>query len=160
MVLALCAAEAAIAAESASSEDRAFLAWDVQVEIQQQDMGRLAARRALTAEVRDLGNHLAERHLQTEERLRYVAKQLGVTLSDKLSATHLRVQSRYKAIPSASFDKAFVRHEVGDYQYFLTKFERVATAGGPAVSAFAKGEIPSLKEDQGRIVALMHEQNK
>lgn len=138
-----------------SNADRAFLAWDIQIEIQQQDMGRLTARRALTQEVRDLGNHLVERHQQAQQRLQAVANQLGMALSDKLSEPHLRVQRHYAAIPSAGFDPAFVRHEAGDYRYFLTHFEAAAKSDGSVVRAYAAREIPRLREDQSRIIALM-----
>lgn len=138
-----------------SGADREFLAWDMQIEVQQQDMGRIAAQRALTREVRDLGEYLIERHQQAQRRLQEVAHRLGVTLSDTLSATHRRVQRHYAAVPRASFDKAFVRHEVGDYRYFLTHFEAAAQSGDAAVRAYATGEIPRLKEDQSRIAGLM-----
>jgi putative membrane protein len=159
VTLALGAPCGAMTAESPTSGARAFLAWDMQIEIQQQDMGRLAARRGLTQEVRDLGNYLIERHQQAQQRLQEVANQLGVTLSDKLSATHLQVQRHYTAISSTSFDKAFIHHEVGDYRYFLTHFEPTATSAIAPVRAYARSEIPLLREDQSKIVALMHRQD-
>ena len=45
-----------------SEADRAFLAWDIQIEIQQQDMGRLGERRGQTAPTPEF---LAMRHLRT-----------------------------------------------------------------------------------------------
>jgi predicted outer membrane protein len=134
--------------------DRAFLAWAVQIEIQQQDMGRIAERRAQAAAVREFGGYLVLRHRQGQLRLEIVANHLGVALSSKLSATHLRVQSRFRSIPSASFDKAFIRHEVGDYRYFLQHFETASRTGGPLVRQYATSEVENLKEDQAKIAAL------
>ena len=84
--------------------DRAFLAWAVQIEIQQQDMGRIAERRAQTAAVREFGGYLVQRHQQAQQRLETVASRLGAAPSSKLSATHLRVQSHFRSIPPGSFD--------------------------------------------------------
>lgn len=149
---------AAVGAGSPSNADRAFLAWDIQIELQQQDMGRLAARRALTKEVRDLGNYLLERHQQAQDRLQQLARQLGIALSDRLSETHLRVQRRYAAISDALFDKAFVRHEVGDYRYFLARFEAAARSGSAPIRDYAAREIPQLEADQARVADLMRRQ--
>ena len=109
---------AASPAQAQSDADRAFLAWAVQIEIQQQDMGRIAERRAQNDEVRNLGVYLVQRHQQAQQRLENVANQLGEVLSNKLSATHLRVQSRFRSIAEASFDGAFIHHEIGDYRSF------------------------------------------
>ena len=133
--------------------DRAFLAWAVQIEIQQQDMGRIAERRAQAAAIREFGDYLVQRHQQAQQRLEIVASRLGAALSSKLSATHLRVQSRFRSIPSASFDKAFLRHEIGDYRYFLQHFGTPRT-GGSLVRQYATSEIANLREDQAKIAAL------
>lgn len=53
-------------ANSQSRSDRAFLEWAIQIEIQQQDMGRIAERRAQTPAARELGTYLLERHIQAE----------------------------------------------------------------------------------------------
>jgi putative membrane protein len=137
-----------------SNADRAFLAWAVQTEIQQQDMGRIAERRAQTTRVRDLGDYLVQRHQQAQRRLENVANQLGEALSNKLSATHLRVQSRFRSIAAASFDGAFIDHEIGDYRYFLRNFEAAARTGSPPVRQFAASEIENLRQDQTKIMGL------
>lgn len=146
----------ATATERATDADRAFLAWDIQIEIQQQDMGHLAEKRARTPQVRDLGSYLVERHQQMQQRLQHVANQLGVVLSHKLSELHLRIQRHYAAIPATSFDQAFVRHEIGDYHYFLSNLEAAAASGTGLVKTYAASEIPQLKQDQSKIIALPH----
>jgi putative membrane protein len=141
-------------AQTPSNTDRAFLSWAIQIEIQQQDMGRIAVRRAQTPAVRGLGNYLIERHRQAQQRLQAVAAQLRAPLSDKLSAAHMRVQARYASISSVSFDAAFVRHEAGDYRYFLAHFEAAANSGSGPVRDYATKEISHLKEDESKITAL------
>ncbi len=143
-------------AQAQSATDRAFLARAVQIEIQQQDMGRIAERRAQTAAVRELGGYLVQRHRLAEQRLQNVANLLGEALSNTLSATHLRVQNRFRSIPEASFDGAFIAHEFGDYRYFLQHFEAART-GGPLVRQYAASEIVNLKEDQAKILSVAAE---
>ena len=134
--------------------DRAFLAWAVQIEIQQQDMGRIAERRAQTAAVREFGGYLVQRHQQAQQRLETVASRLGAAPSSKLSATHLRVQSHFRSIPPGSFDRAFIGHEIGDYRYFLQHFEAASRTDGALVRQYATSEIVNLREDQAKIMAL------
>lgn len=134
--------------------DRAFLASAVQIEIQQQDMGRIAERRAQTAAVREFGGYLVQRHQQAQQRLETVASRLGAAPSSKLSATHLRVQSHFRSILSGSFDRAFIGHEIGDYRYFLQHFEAASRTGGALVRQYATSEIVNLTEDQAKIMAL------
>jgi putative membrane protein len=147
--------QAVEAAALPSQADRAFLAWDIQIEIQQQDMGRLAEKRGQTAEVRTLGTYLIDRHQQAQQRLQGIADRLKVTLSTRLSPTHLRVQQRYASISDATFDKAFVRHEVGDYRYFLSHFEAASQTQNQIVHDYCAGEIPRLTDGQTKIVTLM-----
>ena len=143
--------------QAQSNADRAFLAWAIQIEIQQQDMGRIAERRARTAQIRELGGYLVQRHRLAQQRLENVANQLGEAPSNALSATHLRVQSRFRSISESSFDSAFIRHEIGDYRYFLRHFGEAARTGGPLIRQYAMSEIVSLKEDQAKIMSLAAE---
>jgi hypothetical protein len=59
-----------MAAGGPSPAGRVFLAWDAQIEIQQQDMAHLAERRGQSAGVRDLGAYLVARHTETQQQLR------------------------------------------------------------------------------------------
>ena len=145
---------AVVRAQAQNNEGGAFLAWAIQIEIQQQDIGGIAARRAEASVVRGLGDYLIERHREYQQRLQEVAKQLNVPLSDKLSATHLQVQRRFSSIGRAAFDKAFIHHEVADYRYFLTHFEAAANSGDALIQEYARSELPRLKEDQSRIAAV------
>jgi hypothetical protein len=140
--------------QAQSNADRAFLAWAVQIETQQQDMGRIAERRAQNHKVRNLGGYLVQRHRQAQQRLENVANQLREVLSNKLSATHLRVQSRFRSIAATSFDSAFIDHEIGDYRYFLQHFEAAVRTGSPPIRQYAASETVNLKEDQAKIIAL------
>ncbi|MDX8492509.1 DUF4142 domain-containing protein [Mesorhizobium sp. VK22B] len=144
-------------AYSQSRSDRTFLEWAIQIEIQQQDMGRIAQRRAQTPAVRELGTYLLERHRQAESRLRQISSRLGVELSNRLSATHLRVQRRFTSIPSANFDRGFIRHEVGDYRYFIVHFEAAAASRNSSIRQYATNELTSLRQDQTRILTLAHQ---
>ena len=146
---------AAATAEPLSAADRAFLAWDIQIEIQQQDMGHIAESRAQTTDVRALGTYLGDRHRRTQQRLQQLAEQLTVTLSNDLSLTHLQIQQRYAAISEAAFDKAFVRHEVGDYRYFLSHFKAALHTRNQPIHDYCANEITRLKEDQAKIAAIM-----
>jgi predicted outer membrane protein len=144
-------------AYSQSNSDRAFLEWAIQIEIQQQDMGRIAERRAQIPAVRELGTYLLERHRQAESRLRQIASRLGVALSNRLSTMHLKVQRRFTSIPSANFDRGFIRHEIGDYRYFIAHFEAAAASSNPSIRQYAANELASLRQDQTRILTLAHQ---
>lgn len=139
---------------SQARSDHTFLVWAYQIEIQQQDMGRIAERRAQTPAVRELGTYLIDSHRRAESRLKQIAARLGFTLSNKLSATHLGVQRRFKSIPGASFDRAFIRHEIGDYSYFITHFEAAAASHNRTIRQYATNELASLREGQTRILVL------
>lgn len=155
IALAVVSLSIARAAAPVSPIDRAFLAWDIQIEIQQQDMGRLAERRAKTEAVRDLGAMLVQRHGRAQQQLTQVAAQLGVPLSTTLSEVHLRIQRRFATIARSSFDKAFTHHEIDDYRYFLAHFEPEARTRNLALRTYCTAQIAQLKQDQARIVALM-----
>ena len=153
--LTLVSSQSVEAAGPLSQADRAFLAWDIQIEIQQQDMGRLAETRGQRAEVRTLGTYLVDQHQHARQRLQGIADRLKVALSTRLSPTHLRVQQRYASISDATFDKAFVRHEIGDYRYFLSHFEAASQTQNQIIHDYCAGEISKLKQGQTKILTLM-----
>jgi predicted outer membrane protein len=157
LALAGCLLAGKVIAGGPSPADRAFLGWDAQIEIQQQDMGHLAERRGQSTAVRDLGTYLVARHTETQQRLRQLAVALGVTLSDHLSEVHLRVQRHYAAIPETEFDRGFIHHEIGDYQYFLRYFDAARTSTDPMIRAFAAEQVPRLQEDQAKIEQLQNQ---
>ena len=62
--------------------------------------------------------------------------------------------SHFRSIPSGSFDRAFIGHEIGDDRHFLQHFEAASRTGGALVRQYATSEIVNLREDQAKIMAL------
>jgi hypothetical protein len=63
-------------------------------------------------------------------------------------------KAAFVPIPGTSFDSAFLRHEIGDYRYFVQHFEAASRTSGLLVRQYATSEIANLREDQPKIAAL------
>ncbi|MEO6444290.1 MAG: DUF4142 domain-containing protein [Gemmatimonadaceae bacterium] len=84
------------------------------------ETGELAAQRGSSKEVRDFGAMLARDHKQVRQLGRDLAAKLGVTptppADDASAKAHAAAMARLRALRGASFDRAFLDHEVAFHQ--------------------------------------------
>ena len=98
------------------------------------ETGALGARRARSAEVRELGQSFADAHTAVRQQGRDLAQKLGVTpalpAGDQGAAGHAATLARLKGLSGAEFDKAFLDHEIAFHQAVI---DAVTTTLLPAI---------------------------
>ncbi|HEY2823921.1 MAG TPA: DUF4142 domain-containing protein [Gemmatimonadales bacterium] len=87
------------------------------------ETGELAAKKGATKDVRDMGTQFAHDHTAVRQQGRDLAKRLGVKpvlpAGDKGAADQRAVMADLNAKTGATFDKAYVDHEVAFHQAVL-----------------------------------------
>jgi putative membrane protein len=118
-------------------------------------LGQVAQRQAGSDDVRQLGQRLIADHTRASETLRPLAAQGGVMLSQALDPQHQAAEQELSRLSGQAFDVAYLEHMIGDHARAIAMFERMAaTAGDPALRAWAEQQLPVLRQHQAATQSL------
>jgi putative membrane protein len=111
------------------------------------EMGRLAAQKGASDEVRQFGQRMVDDHTKANEQLMQVASSKGMTPPATLDAKHQAEMQRLSAMSGAQFDKEYVKMMVKDHKKDVSEFQKEASRGAdPDIKSFAATTLPTLQE--------------
>jgi putative membrane protein len=111
------------------------------------ELGRLAAERAASADVKAYGQRMVTDHGKANQQLMQVATSKGITLPKALPADMQRERDMFARLSGAEFDRMYMDHMVKDHKKDVSEFEKQAEKGtDPAVRTFAQQTLPTLRE--------------
>src|SRR4051812_35048280 len=96
--------------------DQSFLKEAAQGGMAEVQMGRLAAQKAQSQAVRQLGQKLVQDHSKANQELKLLASQKSVTLPSDIGTENETAISHLKGLEGTEFDQAFIKHAVEDHQ--------------------------------------------
>jgi len=106
-------------------------------------LGRMAAHRATSPEVRAYGRQLMQDHNQGLRQAAFVAQRLGVPTPAGPSAEARMEQAKLSVLVGRNFDREFVRYMIRDHQKDIADFQQQANGEGPT-ARFARQTLPTL----------------
>ena len=116
------------------------------------ELGRLAAEKGGSDEVKDFGNQMVKDHSKINDNLKEVAGKMNVTLPDKVSAKHHATIEKMAGMSGAAFDKAYVPAMVKDHEMDIAEFEKAdKTVKNPDLKKFIEDSIPMMKDHLEKI---------
>jgi putative membrane protein len=111
------------------------------------EMGRLAAQKGASDEVRQFGQRMVDDHTRANEELMRVASSKAMTPPTTLDAKHQAAMQKLSAMSGEKFDKEYVKMMVSDHKKDVGEFQKEASGGKDAdVKAFASSTLPTLQE--------------
>ncbi len=111
------------------------------------ELGRLAAQKGASDEVRQFGQRMVDDHSKANEELMRVASSKGMTPPTTLDAKHQAAMQKLSALSGEKFDKEYVKMMVGDHKKDVGEFQKEAGRGADAdIKAFASSTLPTLQE--------------
>lgn len=111
------------------------------------ELGRLAAERAASAEVKAFGQRMVTDHGKANQQLMQIASSKGMTLSKELPAEMKAERDKLAKLSGAEFDRMYMQHMVKDHRKDVSEFEKQAQKGtDPALRSFAQQTLPTLRE--------------
>jgi putative membrane protein len=111
------------------------------------EMGRLAAQKGASDEVRQFGQKMVDDHSKANEDLMQVASGKGWSLPTALDAKHQAEMQKMSALSGDAFDRAYVKMMVKDHKKDVAEFQKESTRGADAeVKSFATRTLPTLQE--------------
>jgi putative membrane protein len=111
------------------------------------EMGRLAAEKGASDEVRQFGQRMVDDHTKANQELMQVASSKGMTLPATLDPKHQADMQRISALSGDAFDKAYVKMMVKDHKKDVGEFQKESMRGAdPELKGFATRTLPTLQE--------------
>jgi putative membrane protein len=115
--------------------------------LEEVELGRLAAQKGASDEVRQFGQRMVDDHSKANEELTRVASSKGWTPPTALDAKHQAEVQKLSALSGDKFDKEYVKMMVSDHKKDVGEFQKEASGGKDAdVKAFASSTLPTLQE--------------
>lgn len=130
-----------------SAADRKFLQDAAAGAMLQAELGRMAAQKGTTEQVRQFGRRIADDQSQTAEQLKSIAQSKGVPLPDSLDTKHRKEVERLQKLSGVQFDQAYMKLMLEDHQRDIRDFRKTAQQGSdPNVKSFASSSLPRLHD--------------
>lgn len=122
--------------------------------IQEVNLGKLAAQKAADPRIRAFGNRMVTDHGKAETQLIALAKKKGYSLPANATSAVVEDPMLMKATP-AKFDKLYVHMMVPGHRSTVGLFQHYAIAGkDPDIKAFAQQMLPVIKSHLTEIKAI------
>ena len=111
------------------------------------ELGRIAAQKGASDEVRQFGQRMVDDHSKANEELTRVVSSKGMTPPAALDAKHQAEMQKMSALSGEKFDKEYVKMMVSDHKKDVAEFQKEASSGKDAdIKAFASSTLPTLQE--------------
>ena len=145
--LALAGPLAVHAADGIARADASFIKKAAAGGMAEVELGKLAQQRAGSDAVKQFGARMEKDHSAANEKLKSIAAAKGVELPAPDDKKVHKDMAKLQDKSGADFDKAYMKHMVGDHKKDVSTFEKEAKSGKDAdVKAFAAETLPTLKE--------------
>ncbi|HEX8188389.1 MAG TPA: DUF4142 domain-containing protein [Pyrinomonadaceae bacterium] len=111
------------------------------------EMGRLAAQKGASEDVRQFGQRMVDDHTKANEELMRIVSPKGMTPPAMLDAKHQAAMQKMSALSGEKFDREYAKMMVGDHKKTVGEFQKEAGRGAdPDLKAFAAAQLPALQE--------------
>ena len=130
-----------------SAADKSFVVQAAQGGIMEVELGKLAAGRAASAEVKQFAQRMVTDHSKANEKLMTLAKQKNLTIPEHAGDKHKPEIDRLSKLSGQEFDRAYMHLMVNDHKKDVQSFQQQATGGAnPQLREFAKVTLPTLQD--------------
>jgi putative membrane protein len=133
--------------DALTREDKEFLKNAAELGTTEVELGKLAAEKGGSEDIKKLGKKMAADHKKSNAELSKLAKNKKVDLKMESTAAQKQMISAFEKKTGAEFDKEFREHVAKDHKDAIKTFEDAAKdAKDPEVKAFAEKNLSTLKE--------------
>jgi putative membrane protein len=129
-------------AQTATSDDKAFVKDAIEGGNAEVELGQLAEQRAVNDDVKAFGKKMVDDHTQLGEQMKTVAGQIGVTPPKMIPPMDKALEVTLKMLSGDDFDQAYIKAMVKDHEQDLAAFKKETAQGSSpaAKSAAEQGE--------------------
>lgn len=118
-------------------------------------LGKMAAAKGASSEVRNFGKMMVSDHTKANEELMGIAKKNNISLPTGLDAEHQAKSDSLNKLSGKDFDKAYIKAMVDDHQRTLAIMNKQASGGQDVdFKAFAVKTAPIVKHHLDEIMKM------
>lgn len=140
-------AQSAMGTTKLSTSDKKFIEKAAEGGMAEVQLGKLAADKASSDEVKKFGQRMVDDHSKADDQLKQVATSKGVTLPTDLDKSTRREMDKLSKLSGADFDREYMKTMVSDHKKDVSEFKSEASkAKDPDVKQFASSTLPTLEE--------------
>lgn len=128
------------------SGDQEFFTAAAQANLQEVELGNLAAAKGSDAEVKKFGQQMIDDHSQANTKLMELARKKGVTLPTSTDDAKKQEASKLSGLSGADFDKKYAQMMVANHEKSIARYESTSKDAKDAdVKGFAEKTLPTLQ---------------
>jgi putative membrane protein len=142
-------AKAAAPATSAtlSSSERKFIEEAAQGGVAEVELGKLAAQKGSSAEIKQFGQRMVDDHSKANDKLQQLASRKGVTVPNDMDAASKREYDKLQKLSGSGFDQEYIKTMVQDHQKDVKDFQKEQKSAKDAdLKTFVTTTLPTLEE--------------
>jgi putative membrane protein len=130
-------------------DDRAFVMEAGLGGLAEVELGRLAAQKGQSADVKKFGQRMVTDHSKVNAELEKLAASKGITLPKEMNAEQMAEHAKLAKLSGAEFDREYMTLMVADHDKDVAAFLDEAKDGSdPDIKSFAAKTLPTLQEHQ------------
>lgn len=131
---------------SGLTPDTEFIMKAAQGGMAEVELGKLAATKAQSPEVKNYAQKMVDDHSKVNGELKALAARKNLSLPDRLDIAHQSLMDRLKGLSGAEFDKAYVEAMVDEHQKTVELFKNEVQNGDDGdVKKWANSILPTLQ---------------
>jgi len=128
-------------------DDKKFLKDAAMGSMTETQLGKLAAEKASSDNVKQFGQKLASDHAKAAEELKQVAAKENIQIPESLDSKHQSKVDKLSKLSGPQFDKAFVKDQMKDHEKDVDRYKAEAQYGtNPDVKTMAAKQLPTLQQ--------------
>lgn len=130
-----------------SSGDRKFVMEAAQGGLAEVELGRLAAEKGSSDQVKQFGQKMVDDHSKANEELKDLASKKGITLPDQPTSKDKAMHDRLSKLSGAEFDRAYMKQMEKDHDKDVSEFRKASEkAKDEDIKQWAAKTLPTLQE--------------
>lgn len=130
-----------------SSSDRKFIEEAARGGVSEVELGKLAAQKGSSTEVKEFGQRMVDDHSKANQKLQQLASQKGATAPNEMDAASRREYDKLQKLSGAGFDQEYIKAMVQDHQKDVKDFQKEEKSAKDAdLKTFVSTTLPTLEE--------------
>jgi putative membrane protein len=141
------AASPAASPVALTTSEKDFISHAARGSMEEVQLGRIAADKASSPEVKQFGERMVTDHSQLGQKLQQLASNLNLTPEQQLSPEQQSAVSRLQNLSGKAFDREYIKAMIADHTKDISEFQRMASQASNAdIKQFASEALPTLQE--------------
>lgn len=134
-------------ASTKGGADAKFVKNATQGGIAEVELGKLAAQKAASDDVKQFGQKMVDDHSKANDQLKQIASQKSMDVPSDLNPKDKAEMDRLSKLSGPAFDRAYMKYMVTDHTKDVAEFKKQANTGSdPDIKGFASNTLTTIED--------------